>query len=63
MRQNEFYEDNVLRLKEFFPAKELLNVGDVAKFAGLDRRTVEKRYPFTSGYITVATLARALCRQ
>lgn len=63
MRQSEYYEDNVLRLKELFPTKELLNVGDVAKFAGLDRRTVKKRYPFTNNGITVATLARALCHQ
>lgn len=52
-----------MRLKEFFPNKELLNVCDVARFAGLDPRTVKKRYPFTNGYITVATLARALCHK
>lgn len=52
-----------MRLKEFFPNKELLNIGDVARFVGLDRRTVKKRYPFTNNGITVATLARALCHK
>ncbi len=32
------YRDNLERIKEFFPTKELLNVKDVATFCGLNRK-------------------------
>jgi len=59
-REREAYEDNLLRLKEFFPSSEILSAREVAKFAGKDVRTVKKIFPLANGYISVATLARAM---
>lgn len=59
-REKEAYRDNVERLKEMFPSKELLNIKDVIAFTGASRKTVAKRYPFKDGWITIATLARAM---
>jgi hypothetical protein len=54
------YRDNLERLCVVFPDKELLNKHDVAKFTGLNYRTVCKRFPFRNNYISKATLARTL---
>lgn len=59
-REKEAYEDNLLRLKEFFPTSEVLSVKEVSRFAGKDVRTVKKIYPLANGYISIATLARAM---
>lgn len=54
------YRDNIERIKEFFPDKELLNIKNVAEFCGLNRRTVLELFDFTKGYISVAKLAREM---
>ena len=41
------YRDNLERIKEFFPTKELL-------------KTVERLFNFKDGYISVAKLAREM---
>lgn len=59
-REKPSYRDNIERIKEMFPTKELLRVGEVAQFTGLSRWTVTKLFEFTDGYISVAKLARAM---
>ena len=59
-REKEAYRDNLERLCEKFPDKELLNVSEVVKFLGVSRRYVEKAYPFKGNKISKATLARIL---
>lgn len=54
------YRDNLERIKEKYPNKELLTTKDVADFCGIDIRTAKKRFDLTKNYISVATLARAL---
>lgn len=58
--EREAYRDNLERIKDCFPTKELLNVSEVARFLGVDRGTVTRRFSFKTGYISVATLAREL---
>lgn len=60
-REKEYYRDNLERITERFPNRELLTVKDVCSFTGLCYNTVRKRYPFKNNYITAATLARCLC--
>lgn len=54
------YRDNLERLNEKFPEKEILNKRDVSIFTGLNYRTVSKLYPFMGSYISKASLARTL---
>ena len=61
MLQETLYQDNLDRIREKAHGKECLNMKEVADILGFkDVRTVKKRFPFTDGYITVATLARML---
>lgn len=60
MREKAAYRDNLERLNERFPNKELLTKKDVASFLGVCYRFVDKTYPFNGNYISKATLARAL---
>jgi hypothetical protein len=54
------YRDNLERLNVVFPDKEILKISDVARFSGLSRQTVAKKFPFKGSYISKATLAREL---
>ena len=54
------YRDNLERIKEAYPNKEMLKVKDVQKFCGLNRETVKKLFDFKDGYISVAKLAREM---
>lgn len=54
------YRDNLKRIKEKFPDKELLTAHETATFCGVDARTVKKLFDFKSNYISVAKLAREL---
>lgn len=62
--EREAYRDNLERLKEQFPDKELLRIGEVQKFTGLSYRSVRDRFKEEfkrgKGYISIATLARRL---
>ena len=60
MREKAGYRDNLERIVERFPDKELLTKKDVAEFCGVDRRRVGKLFPFKNNLISVATLAREL---
>ena len=55
------YRDNLERIKEVYPNKEMLNVKNVATFCGLNRKTAERLFGFSKdGYISVAKLAREM---
>lgn len=54
------YRDNLERIKEVYPNKEMLNVKNVATFCGLNRKTVLELFGFNKGYISVAKLAREM---
>ena len=59
--QETLYEDNLKRLWEKSNGKEILNMRETAQLLGLkDTRTVKRLYPFTNGYISLATLARCM---
>lgn len=60
-RERFAYRDNLADLRAFFGDKSLLNKSDVKRYTGIvDDRTVKKRFPFTDGMISIATLARCL---
>lgn len=60
-REKESYRDNLERIKEKYPHKEMLTTQEVANFMGLDRRTVKKMFSFNPfNYIAVAVLAREM---
>ena len=59
--QDKLYEDNLNRLMEKAKGREILNLRETADILGVrDTRTVKRRYPFSEGYISLATLARCL---
>lgn len=60
-REKESYRDNLERIIEVFPGKEILSVAEVVTFTGLNRGTVKKMFPFNEhNYISVATLASCM---
>lgn len=59
-REKEAYRDNLERLNEAFPDKELLRIKDVAEFCGICTKHAAARFPFKDRYISKAVLARAL---
>ena len=59
-REKEAYRDTFSDVLEFFNGKRLLTAADVARYAKIDRRTVQKRYSFNEGYISATVLAREL---
>lgn len=59
-REKEGYLDNLIRLQEKFPDRELLRIGEVCAFCGITNRTAKKMFPFKNNYISLATLARCL---
>lgn len=60
--EKEGYRENVERIKEKFPTKEILRPGEVAEFLGVSKRTVQRLFTFNqNGHISVASLARQIC--
>lgn len=60
-REKESYRDNLERICQALPDKgEMLSKSDVAKFTGLNHRTVAKIFSFKGNYISKAVLAREL---
>lgn len=59
-REKEGFRNNLERLNEFFPEHELLNVTDLMRFTGRDRRTVTKFFNFKGNFISKVEAARAL---
>ena len=58
------YRDQLESIIAAFPGKECLNVTEVARYTGMGRKAVAKRFPFVGKnlgrYITRTSLARAL---
>jgi hypothetical protein len=59
-REREGFRDNMERLNEFFPNRELLNVSDLVSFTGRNREVVKKLFDFKNGYISKVEVARTL---
>lgn len=62
MREKEDFRNNLVRLDEKFPNKEMLNLTDVSRFLGIDIRTCKKmiKNKIVNGYISKTTLARII---
>ena len=60
-REKESYRDNLERIKEKYPDKEMLRICEVSEFLGIHRRTIKKMFDFNDrNYISVASLARQM---
>lgn len=60
-REKEAYRINLERIIEAFPGQETIKPTQLAKWLGMDVRTVYKRFPIKKGVgISVATLASFL---
>jgi len=59
-KETENYRNNLEMLCGAFPNKKLLSSTDVAKWAGLDRRTVQKHYFGGKKLISLPELAGKL---
>ena len=59
-REKELYRDNLERLDNAFPNKELLNQNEVSSFTGISKNNITKHFTFTKHYISKVKLASAL---
>ena len=60
-REKESYRDNLERIKDMYPDKEMLSLKEASEFIGLNYRTVKKMFSFNRfNKISVATLAREM---
>lgn len=59
-RENDAYRDHLEEIKKHFVAKRVLSISDVARYTGLDRKTVVRRYGITKNGVSVEKLARLL---
>ena len=55
------YRDNLERIAEAYPDKELLNKSDVIRFTGKSYYIINKIFKFKNGYISKSELARQMC--
>lgn len=66
MKEKEGYRDNLERINEQFPNKEMLTISEVARFIGINRKKISKDWGkgFTqigkSKYITKSELAKRM---
>ena len=60
LKDCEGFIDQMARLNEFFPDRELLSISDVVGFTGRDRRTVVKFFNFRNNFISKVEVARTL---
>jgi len=56
------YRANLERLNELCPSKEIFAQADLVNITGLDRKTVNKLFPFTGKYISKVNLANKLAQ-
>ena len=66
-REKEAYRDNLERILEAFPGREILYQKEIAQWLHMDSRTVKANFPMKGGgargascWISVASLARAI---
>lgn len=60
-KESEYYRDNLARIYERFPGKEVFTISDIVKWWGVDCKTVKKHLGIQKGdLISAATLARKM---
>lgn len=60
-REKECYRDNLERIKEMYPHKEMLNIKEVCVFCGISYNSAKKLFDFNKlNMISVAKLARMM---
>jgi hypothetical protein len=60
-RETEYYRDNLSRVMEAFPEKEILTLTDISKWWGVSSAIVTRSLGLHKGeYISKATLARKM---
>lgn len=60
-RETEYYRDNLSRVMEAFPEKEVLTLTDISKWWGVSSAIVTRSIGIHKGeYISKATLARKM---
>lgn len=60
-REKEAYRDNLERILDAFPGREVITITELARWLHLDPRTVKRKFPIKEGLgISVASLARFL---
>lgn len=55
------YRDNLERIAEAFPDKEMLKKGDVMRLTGMSYYVINRHFKFKNGYISKSELARQMC--
>ena len=61
-REKPGYRDNLERLIEYFPDREMLTRKDLCEFTGLSRPALANNYPFEGKYISKADFARLISK-
>lgn len=59
-REKEGYRDNLERISEIVPDKEMLKKGDVIRITGKSYYVINKLFSFKNGYISKSELARQM---
>lgn len=63
-REKQWYRETLAALNEMFPDHGMLNKTEVAKFLGVNPRTIQRKklqFNEATGRITKADLARQVC--
>ena len=60
-REKEAFRDQLARLDEAFPGKELLKRGEICTYLGISRDAQRAHYQFVGPFISKVELARRLC--
>ena len=63
-REKQGFRDTIAALNEMYPDQGMLGKGEVARFLGVDRTTVNRRgiqFNKATGRVTKADLARQIC--
>ena len=63
-REKQGYRETIAALNEMFPDQGMLNKTEVAKFLGVNPRTIQRKklqFNEATGRITKADLARQVC--
>lgn len=60
-RESPYYRDLLEDILTFSDGKRMLSLSDIARYMGVDRKTVTRRYGITGGQTPAPVLARMLC--
>jgi len=61
-REKECFRDNLERLDDRFPDREMLCRKDLCEFTGLSRNGLKANYPYPGRYISKADFARLISK-